>query len=264
MWRCDSCNRHVLAVSPICPFCAQASAMAVGLAAVTPILLSACYGMPPCDDTGGTLIDNDGDGYYQSNGGCYGSYNDDCNDEDPTINPGAVDVCGDDIDQNCDGIVASADEDEVCNNGQDDDCDGEIDEVDCVEQTFGTTPSTGDTGGLTDPPTTPPTGAGAIAIAYTWSAGVPIANCAEAGVVFLEGSVDRAGPDAPSPVGAVCDDQALVVGNLVPGAYAVVISATSDDGVRTWDSGPIAIEVLADQTIAVDATLTCSPSEACN
>ena len=44
-------------------------------------------------------IDNDGDGYFsRSTGG------DDCNDSDPNINPGAEEVCDDDIDNDCDGL----------------------------------------------------------------------------------------------------------------------------------------------------------------
>ena len=43
----------------------------------------------------GGQIDNDGDGYG----------NDDCNDSDSSINPGAVEVCDDSIDNNCNGLV---------------------------------------------------------------------------------------------------------------------------------------------------------------
>ncbi|MBN2493341.1 MAG: thrombospondin type 3 repeat-containing protein [Deltaproteobacteria bacterium] len=56
-----------------------------------------CDGVDPacvCD------TDADGDGYISDE--CEGGT--DCDDSDPTINPGAYDYCGDGIDQNCDGF----------------------------------------------------------------------------------------------------------------------------------------------------------------
>jgi uncharacterized protein YkwD len=47
--------------------------------------------------------DTDGDGYTESQG--------DCNDDNAAINPGAVDICGDGIDQDCSG------EDLTCSSG---------------------------------------------------------------------------------------------------------------------------------------------------
>jgi hypothetical protein len=64
------------------------------------------------------VIDRDGDGFKVSQG--------DCNDKDPEINPGVTEVCGDGIDQDCDGQV-----DEEC---IDTDNDGILDKVDnCFE-----------------------------------------------------------------------------------------------------------------------------------
>ncbi len=44
---------------------------------------------------GVSMTDNDGDGYYLEE--------DDCNDENPEINPGATETPGDGVDSNCDG-----------------------------------------------------------------------------------------------------------------------------------------------------------------
>ncbi len=49
--------------------------------------------------------DNDGDGYM---------FADDCNDADPTVNPGAYDVSGDNVDNDCNGTVDDA---EQCDDG---------------------------------------------------------------------------------------------------------------------------------------------------
>ena len=50
--------------------------------------------------------DNDGDGYSDAN--CGGL---DCDDTNPNINPVVRDICGDSIDQNCNG------RDKICNGG---------------------------------------------------------------------------------------------------------------------------------------------------
>jgi len=63
-----------------------------------------------------TCTDKDGDGYAVEGGSC-GAI--DCNDNDPAINPGAVEVCDDGIDNNCNGQV-----DEGCLTCTDGDGDG--------------------------------------------------------------------------------------------------------------------------------------------
>jgi hypothetical protein len=66
------------------------------------------YTIPEPLDPG--AVDNDGDGYTPDQG--------DCNDSDPSIYPGAAEICGDGIDQNCDGT------DEICPEDMDQDGDG--------------------------------------------------------------------------------------------------------------------------------------------
>ncbi|WP_373046049.1 MopE-related protein [Vulgatibacter sp.] len=65
--------------------------------------------------------DLDGDGH--TNAGCGG---DDCNDLDPTVHPGAVDICGDGVDQDCSGDDLACD----CSIQPDADGDGH-ERVDC-------------------------------------------------------------------------------------------------------------------------------------
>jgi hypothetical protein len=52
-------------------------------------------------DDGGGDVDSDGDGFTVSGG--------DCNDSDPLVNPGTAEVCGDGIDNNCNGMMDSGD-----------------------------------------------------------------------------------------------------------------------------------------------------------
>jgi len=53
-----------------------------------------------------TCTDDDGDGYSTEGGACGPM---DCNDSDTTVNPGAAEICGDGIDNNCDMRVDSRD-----------------------------------------------------------------------------------------------------------------------------------------------------------
>lgn len=124
MQTCDRCDRLLLPGARRCPFCASQSVAAFGMALVAPLVLSACYGLPPCDDD--ERIDLDNDGYFAT-AACDLPEPTDCDDANPDVNPGQDEVCGDDLDNNCDGIIAGPDQAERCN-GLDDDCDGAIDE----------------------------------------------------------------------------------------------------------------------------------------
>ena len=62
----------------------------------------ACPGVKGKPPTGCPLPDEDGDGYASIAAG-----GTDCNDQNPAINPGAPDIPGDRIDQNCDGHDAA-------------------------------------------------------------------------------------------------------------------------------------------------------------
>jgi MYXO-CTERM domain-containing protein len=89
------------------------------------------------DDNCDGLVDegfaHDGDGDGAENALCTGGS--DCDDSDAEVHPGATDVAGDGVDQDCSGSDAvcmpSA---EICTNGRDDDCDGFVDSDDseCV------------------------------------------------------------------------------------------------------------------------------------
>lgn len=84
------------------------SAAGVGATAVTLVSLMACYGMAyvphPVEPRG---ADGDGDGYALPLGAnAPGAF--DCDDTRADVHPGAEDVAGDGIDQNCDGVDGMA------------------------------------------------------------------------------------------------------------------------------------------------------------
>jgi hypothetical protein len=100
---CASCQSPVDARACRCPHCDVQLKICGSnrsfAAALLALGLMACPTTSPQPDYGIPLTDDDGDGYFAEE--------DDCDDDDADVNPDAV---------------------EVPDNGMDDDCDGEIDE----------------------------------------------------------------------------------------------------------------------------------------
>ncbi|MBS1745751.1 MAG: T9SS type A sorting domain-containing protein, partial [Bacteroidetes bacterium] len=62
-----------------------------------------------CDDTKLLYADNDGDGYGAGSPvACGVDNNTDCNDDDASVHPDAIEICGNGIDDNCNGLVDEA------------------------------------------------------------------------------------------------------------------------------------------------------------
>lgn len=112
---CASCQRHHRAADGTCPFCgvdSGAGALLDGalrglrsllLVTIAPLLLAACgAGGPSCDtsDTACDTTDADGDGFIAS---------DDCDDTNAAVNPGATEVCDDQVDNDCNGLTDADD-----------------------------------------------------------------------------------------------------------------------------------------------------------
>ncbi len=102
MLSCTRCRRHLRDSEVICPFCTSPlkrsrvpEALTLGLAAV---VLAACYGPGPGsmddDDSAADQYDNDSDGWTAADG--------DCDEEQPSVNPDAAEVCDDGVDNDCD------------------------------------------------------------------------------------------------------------------------------------------------------------------
>ncbi len=245
MWKCEACDRHVLPVVQVCPFCTTLRVAGWSTAVVAPIVLSACYGAPPCGDDQVTDQDNDGFFVPLPNARC-DVRDADCNDGDPAVNPGATEICGDGIDNDCDGVDAQEGAPELCN-GVDDDCDGLVDED-----------------GACDPPdsadTAAPTVSSAMSVTLTWQG---VDTCEAASVetvrIFLRQQPD-ATPLATRDV--PCDDDGLEVTELPVGSFVVDARAVATDSVRIWQSGAKVVSLTGDETLPVALELTCSaPSD---
>jgi hypothetical protein len=105
---CTACRRHRRDSDPLCPFCAEKSAAGSRTStgrralhllggAMTTVVLAACYGTGGFDDE---WTDMDGDGFGSD---------EDCNDNDAAVNPGATELCDNLVDDDCNDLVDLAD-----------------------------------------------------------------------------------------------------------------------------------------------------------
>ena len=113
-------------------------AIAIGLLLAL-ILVALVASTPAMAEVQADCPDNDSDNYVVYDGVCTipdGKLSGDCNDNDPLINPGAIELCGDGVDNNCNGEVdegfvvgqeSPASTGYDCTDGADNDGDGHVD-----------------------------------------------------------------------------------------------------------------------------------------
>ncbi len=236
MHPCDTCARHLLPGTNICPFCAGRVLSRLGAAATVPIILTACYGQPPCTD----LVDADGDGFNTCNGGGGFVDDQDCNDADAAIFPGAEETCDNDVDENCDGIVASTELTEICSNTSDDDCDGLLpaDDPDCAT--------------------------GTLAISYSFTGAT---DCADAGMTDQSLAVEITRDDGQrvNTFDEACLDTQMQLADVIVGSHTVSLYGYSGDFERDWTSNEVTALVEADATTSIEVVLQCysDPADIC-
>jgi len=121
MRQCSHCEGFVPATAHECPHCdakmpaaiaapdpkaprlfggwsVKRKLTAAASAGAVMFTMMACYGMPPCQ-----MVDKDKDGVGVCVNGGFG-FEEDCDDTNAAIFPGAKDPEGDGVDQNCDGV----------------------------------------------------------------------------------------------------------------------------------------------------------------
>ena len=109
---CPSCACHVMASACACPHCgvklrtcsaasyAASYTKAAALLSLTAVggcfkVVQPMYGVvAPMDTSADSAIDEDGDGW---------GFDEDCDDDNPEVFPGAEETPGDGVDSNCDG-----------------------------------------------------------------------------------------------------------------------------------------------------------------
>lgn len=217
---------------------------------------SDCAGSPACSPG----WDQDGDGYCEGvDGGCYdGSNAGDCNDLAASVHPGAPDVWGDGVDNDCDGVLpgedagdddTTADDDDTTADDDDttpappadSDGDGDPDSTDCndsnaqVNHSHAEVAGNGiddDCDGSIDEGTTP---AGNQQFCWEPSAagptGLSVSGLLSAGVGVVVGGADPTSPNFTAAASSVCF--AVTAGS---GFVIGLQGWAQTDGDAAWDN----------------------------